>query len=488
MVGVTRSRLFRIGVSCLLAFACGAIPAAAQKDAPRVTSGKEPPRVAPAPSKPVLKPPPPPPSKGTLLVVAQQVGATITVSRLNVRGGSAPAGRKAIGETGSCYFTLPPGRYSVTAEYPDYTSDTAMVSVGAGAIETVKPTLVAKFGFIVLAASNVPAGAKMYLDGRELPDRELDRRADGSVRIRTEPGKHSVRVERQGFTPFAREFDVIPAGGDDAVAAVAMDRVLASAVVRSEPGARVYVDGEQKGTIGSTGSLEVRGLAPDEPHDVRVELEEYQPFHQTVTASVGKAAEIDAPLVLLPTNGPFEDTFLDLSHWDAPPQWAADRGVLTVQGSPEIGVAKNVRYRDCEIVFSVRLLDPKGAAWLVHTRDRKNGYLFLLLGPGGRWPNQLRSYVARDGRYAADEPALALPILQKLQTRETYRVRIRVEGTTIQTWLTPSQTAEEISIGLFQDVDGAFPSGGVGFTTIDGAAFQVTGYVVKPLAPATHGR
>ena len=118
----------------------------------------------------------------------------------------------------------------------------------------------------------------------------------------------------------------------------------------------------------------------------------------------------------------------------------------------------------------------------MRARDERNYYLFVWGGPGGRYPNQLRTYVVRDGAYDAERPDGTLPIIPPLRVGETYRVRVVARGSTIEQFITPSSTGEEVSTGLFNDVKRRLALGQVGFAAPFGERFQVHGLVVRPAA------
>jgi hypothetical protein len=446
-----------------------AAPGAAQKPRDVVTA----PQPKPKP-KPAL-------AAGSLVVVTDPVGARVLVYRLDRRQRPKLAAKATSGDDGRCTFApLAPGKYRVVAQSDEHEEFAGEVSVAAGKPQSVAARLRPAFGFAVLTGPDLDDAARITVDGR--PVERAARGADGALRIKLAPGTHAVRVERPGNRPFASQVTVV--AGEDATAFVALERLRATIVVRSQPGASVFVDGRARGTVPSTGRLAVEEAEPGVADDVRVELDEHEPFATPVTPAAGVETLVEAALAPLPASGPFEETFLGgLALWEAPASWRADAstGVLEVRGEG-VGLPSKLRYRDCEVVFNLRLLDARGAAWMVRARDARNGYLFHLSGPGGRSPNQLWVYVVRDGAWDAARPASApLPVDPPVAPGESYRIRIRVEGEVVQTWVTPGATGVEASVGLFRDLDRTFASGVAGLTTIDGAAFQVEGFVIRPL-------
>jgi hypothetical protein len=262
---------------------------------------------------------------------------------------------------------------------------------------------------------------------------------------------------------------------------VMLERERASVVVTGAAGTRVYLNGAASGVIPTTGEFVIPALVPGQSYALRFERDDYEPATANVEPAAGQQVAVSAALEPLPTSGPFEETFLGgLSGWEAPASWRTAKSVLVVTG-PVVGLARDRRYRDFDATFGLRLDSARGAAWVVRARDAKNYYLFVVGGPSGRFPNQLRTYVVRDGQLDPDAPAGTLPLLTPLEVGETYRVHIRAVGNTIEHTLTPSRTGQEVSIGLFDDVKGTFALGGFGYVAPFGESFQVSGVSVRPV-------
>jgi hypothetical protein len=367
------------------------------------------------------------------------------------------------------------------ARYPEHEEFAGEVAVRVGKREQLRSTLVPTFGHVVLAGPDLTADATLALDGGALDGAAAIRDAEGRVRIKTTPGEHVVRVERRGFVPFETKVRVEPGGAEPTP--VLLAPALAALVVVSSPGARVYVDGKPTLEVPETGRLLLADLSPDEPHDVRVELGDHEPFTSRIIPRLDRETLVEAKLVPLPTSAPFEDSFAGGGTlWDLPAAWSASNGILDVRGPFAIGRPRDKRYRDCDVVFNVQMTDPRGAAWVVRATGEGDGYLFYLSGPGGRWPNQLRAYVVRGGAVDLEKPASApLPIVPGTKAGEFYEVRIKVSGFTIEHWLKSSSSGRSRQIGVFEDAARAVPSGGFGFTTVDGGAFRVNLVSIRPI-------
>jgi hypothetical protein len=452
--------------------AATAHPALGQKLPPRADDpGPRPPR---APSKAGASA-----TTGAVVVVTGVGGAKVQLFRVARGSRTVLVGTRAADPQGNVSFpSLRPGAYRVVVSSPDYDDATEEVAVTAGRPETVNGRPRPRFGDLTLTGAEVADGASIELDGKAVDASRIARGADGSARIRTTPGKHRVRVSKRGFEPFVAEVEV-PPGGETRLP-VDVKREMTSILVRGTPGTRLYVDRIDRGVIPTTAEIEVRQLVPGQRYDLRFELEDHQPRTDTIQPEAGTVATIDATLEPLPTSGPFEELFVGgLGAWDAPGTWRAGRGVLTVRGS-ELGIARDSWYADFEMIFALRLGGPRGAAWAVRARDVNNYYLFVLGGPEGPYPNQLRAYVVAGGVFDPAAPASTQPVIPPLRPGETYRVRVRAEGGVIQHWLTPASTGEEVSVGLFNDVKRSFPLGRIGFVAPHGEVFQISGLSARP--------
>jgi hypothetical protein len=419
------------------------------------------------------------PTTGAVVVVSGVDGARVQLFSL-ARGGRAvpKATRMADGEGNVSFSSLRPGAYRVVVSTPEHDDAREDVVVVAGRPETVTGRPRPRFGYLVLTGAEIADGTLIEVDGKEVDPARINRDPDGSARIKVSLGKHEVRVLKPGFELFVAESEILPGG--EALVAVNLERQLTSVVIKGAAGTRVYVDGAPGGVIPLTGEVEIRRLLPGQSYDLRFELEDHQPLMRSVRAEAGTKALVEAALEPLPTSGPFEDIFRgSLAAWDAPDTWEAANGVLTVRGE-HVGIARESWYRDFDMVFALRLVSPRGAAWTVRARDGKNYYLFVLGGPEGRFPNQLRTYVVLDGAFDPEAPASTLPIFFPLRLDETYHVRVHGEGSVIQHWLKPASAGEEVSIGLFNDVKRAFALGRIGFVAPFGESFQISGLSVRP--------
>ena len=113
--------------------------------------------------------------------------------------------------------------------------------------------------------------------------------ADGKARVQGLPAlTYDVQVSKPGFEADAPRKSVKVLKGQDQTISFQLRQkvVFASVVVRTNPGARVFVDGRESGTAAENGLLQVSNLAVGE-HRFEVQLRQYAPKSITATLKEG---------------------------------------------------------------------------------------------------------------------------------------------------------------------------------------------------------
>lgn len=377
-------------------------------------------------------------------------------------------------------LSLKPGQYKVRFEHPDYKSDLQSVNIVNGQAKNIKPTLVPKFGFLVLA--NASENSKLELDGVLLKSKDLLTQKDGTIKIKVALGDHDLKVSQNGYNSFIRQ-QIQVKDANPITIAIEWNKLQAKLIVKTNPSSRVYIDKQLKGIIPTTGELLLEGLSPDETHQLVVELDGYERFEKSLTLTTDKETLVDQKLNLLPTSSEFVDSFGNgLIFWDAPTQWNAEGGFLRVANSKEVGLIKEKNYCNAEVIFGLRLVKSRGAAWVLRAQDKENYYLFYLSGKDGHSPNNLSTYICRNGFVDLSKPAIiSLDIPFQIEPDQNYGVKILVKGNTIEHVLTSNKTGQSVQIGFFQDYKNIFPCGNVGFVALSDEDFKVYAFVVNPI-------
>ncbi|MEW6736285.1 MAG: PEGA domain-containing protein, partial [Acidobacteriota bacterium] len=378
-------------------------------------------------------------------------------------------------------FELKPGRYRLRIEHKEYESYDNTVILRAGKTASINAELLPKKGKVKLTFADFDAQYKIKLDNQELSAADYYHEKQNVIIITALRGEHTIAVERAGHEPFS---DTVNVGAITAQLSVSLKRMPAIINIESQSGARVYLNRTDSGMIPTLGKLTIHSVLPNGNYLLMIECIGYESHQQLIYIEAGKELSLKITLKPLPISTEFADNFEgNLNLWNAPSTWRAEGGLLHVQGEKGIGLPKDRYYYDLVIVFGLRLLDDRGAAWVVRAQDEKNFYLFYLNGKNGPNPNKFLTYICRDGVIDLDSPVIPpLPIIPYLEKGDFYRIRIEVKGNVIKHYITPGNTGEEVWLGVFTDSRNNFPYGSAGFATFTGEDFHIHGFVITPLA------
>jgi tetratricopeptide (TPR) repeat protein len=164
-----------------------------------------------------------------------------------------------------------------------------------------------------IAVETLP-NARVYLDdifkGEASPEGRL-------VIDDPKPGAHKLRVSLEGKQNFEKNITVEAA--KTAVVKAALVDLPGDILVRSSPGAEVYLDNSERGSTGSNGELALSGIVPGS-HELRVSAPGKKDYQLQVSVAAGREAVAQAPL---------EDKFLTVEEEEKEADRAEQRGELT---------------------------------------------------------------------------------------------------------------------------------------------------------------
>ena len=140
-------------------------------------------------------------------------------------------------------------------------------------------------GMRYLALTVSPKNSTVYVDGQlQVVD------ADGSVSVYLPQGQHSYRVEAAGYAP---EQQTVTLGDETLVRSVTLQSVLARVTVSCPTaGARIFVNGQQRGTTPWSGSLAAGN------YKMEARLDGYHSQQQTVTIAERSNEQITLPALV----------------------------------------------------------------------------------------------------------------------------------------------------------------------------------------------
>ena len=151
----------------------------------------------------------------------------------------------------------------------------------AGEADLLAP-LVKKTELLVKVGGGV-RGARLFVD-----DQEVGTLPRGTVEV--PPGEHTVVVRRPGYRDFSRRVTALE--GEVTEVGVLLEAVAGFVSVKADvEGARVFINGEDKGTV----PLEGLTLPPGS-YEVVVQREGFRPETQRISVRVGKEYTVDVNL------------------------------------------------------------------------------------------------------------------------------------------------------------------------------------------------
>jgi hypothetical protein len=405
-----------------------------------------------------------------LFVLTDPARASVTIKsgRSAVRQGQS--------EEGEFRVELPPGNYDLEVTSPDHLPFTGKALVKTDGPAIIPVELTPTTGSILVGP--LEPDANILLNGKK-PASVNIHKAENQIELENVPvGLHSLRITHPAILDWERDGIEVQGGARTYVAPVLRPAIV-NLVVRSEPGAEVYVDGSYKGQVTESGRTGVLELKPGE-HTIRLTRDDFEPVEQKRVFAPGEST-IEVKLTRIVFSPEFSDYFVEGGKfWAAPPGWQFGRGTMRVRGAG-VGLVRDKIYKDFKMEFDVSFVNGKGAVWIVRARDEKNYYMFQLAGPKGGAPNTFRSYLCQNGKVTLLKSDFVAEDLSK--PNDSFHIIIDAKGPTIkhsiQVKSSPKAGSPE-PISLLSD--NAISNGTIGFSTVDGEETLV--YVVS-VVPAT---
>ena len=419
------------------------------------------------------------PNEGALVlwIVSE---ATVTLTPLQNKNEGAPRNYN-LGQGNK--LTIPlvsPGRYKISVSHPDYNVfiDTITIVKGAPTALAVLPLLVSKYGSINVVGA--PAGAKILLDGLDLDPASAKSTNDAITIDRVPVGKHQLKVFKEGYDELNTPLEVFP--GKPTPLSAKVEPAVVTVIFDSEPGAKLYVNNEEKGAAQADRKVKV-SLLPGS-YRVRLTKEGYEDWKKEITLSLQNRTVTESiPLTPIPESAEGDWTpEYGSKRWSSEPgNWKFDSTGARIKGDSVVLYATEAKrefnfYKSFTLTFHFQF-DGRGAAWVARAKDRNNYYFFELNGPQSANPGALIFYVCRDG-VLKEQDRKRVP--GKLVKDDQFRITLEAHGNQFIVWLhtntNPTSDSRGNRIGIFQDE--AFPIGGVGFRGKDGTEMLLKSFNV----------
>ncbi len=414
------------------------------------------------------------PTKGVLAVLLNPIPVIKGQVVVKNAAGKIIASQDEV-DDGQAEFQLQRGKvYQVEANFAGYLSATGK-SKPLGPSGIVRLNAVAQFA--ALRLNGLPASAQILIDGNQRAT--VDK--SGVVTINDlSPGTHTLLIRHPEHNDYTDQLTDLQAGAVSTYLRVPLERV-AKLTIRCLPNATVLIDGELKGKVRDDGSVRIDyRLDQAAEHTIRVELLGYQTWLKKEMLAPGPRT-IEVKLDPVITSAGFSDFFDNLSLWNAPSSWKiitdARNKKLEVRGE-SLGALSDKTYRDFGAIFKIWLSDGKGATWAVRADEEgRNYYLFHLAGPASttHTPRKFYTYLVKDGG-APIEVSTPVPVLIDLNQKDSYTVRVLIEGHTIKQWIEVDQSGDRSDLGIWTDTTTTkdkFLYGSFGFRSLAGEVFTV---------------
>jgi hypothetical protein len=311
-----------------------------------------------------------------------------------------------------------------------------------------------------------------------------------------EQGKIIVSRVRTGLRRFSlgkpgydsRELSVEIKPGENFLPA-SMKRATISLIVKTTPPrAEVYLDNLLRGLSGEDGVLRIPDLDPGTPA-LKVTLAGHQPVERPLSLTLDRREVTEVvKLTSILETAEFTEYFKEeVRNWTKtwPPGWTLAAGPergLRLSGDAAAFVNKtsipNVpfnQYGDFLLVLNVKLVNGKGASWVVRARDERNYYLIELATSKSRGREKAWNfYVCRDGKTELKD---SQPVLADIEKPDAFfRIALEARG---RNFTLKIMNLGDKGLGpTFSD--DRFPYGGIGFQAIDGLEMFVTEIFIQP--------
>ena len=465
--------MYRILLSLILISLLAPAHALAQRAYPEVEKPKAKPKVKTKPARPRGPQVAANSANGVLFVLTDPPVANVVIKS---RGSAVRQGRS---EDGQFRAELPPGPYDVEVKSENYKTFTAKTLVKQAGTEPVDAELVPTTGSVLIGLGSVDTDANIFLDGRKLnrPARKSENQIEFDG---IDAGVHKLRITHPTIADWERDVEV--EGGATTTVTPKFVTAVVNLTVKSEPGSSIYVDNDFQGRVSESGELKILNQIRPGEHTIRAEKDLFEPARLVRKFDVGDAT-VELKLKRVVFSEEFADTFLGgTMSWDAPKDWAAQPGKLTVRGAVAgVGLVKDKQYSDFRMEFDTKFLNGKGAVWIVRARDRQNYYMFQLMGPTSAGRNTFHSFICQNGQIRLLRPPEFLA-LDLSRPDDSFHIIVEARGAQIKHSIEISSApASGGPRPLSVITDSTFTQGTVGFGTKDKEEFAVFYVNVTPL-------
>jgi hypothetical protein len=427
-------------------------------------------------------------SYGVLFVLTEPPTANVTIK--NSRGGEP---KQYQSQEGQLRAELPPGKYDIVVNaanyYPSADPRLKGIVIKPSLSITLPAYLKPTMGSLIVGP--IEADASILVDKRKPEDLNIKvsiKREEKQILFENvAEGSHTLSIAVPGFVLWERE-KVEVEGGARTLITPTLKPAVINFVVKSEPGATIFIDGNNEGRVQENGALKVSTPYNPGSHTIRAEIEDkFEPNEVRGNFEVGEQM-VEVKLTRIVSSPEYSmsilaDTLQDF--WDAPQTWQVIQGKVVVRGA-DLGLLKERRWADFTWIFDITFINDKGACWIVRARDKQNYYLFQLGGPKGAAPKYFRIFIFQNGRLKVLDN---VPFVEDLSSpKDSYTIKVEASGPIIKHYIQRKNDPAPGYKPIHTLTDDKLPYGTIGFQAKDGEEFNVLSTTVmpdKPKLPAT---
>lgn len=422
------------------------------------------------------------------------------VTRSGIKSANMVISKRATQQNFVLFHDLVSGEYELRVTHEDYQPIYGKVVITSGEPKPWDGQLkLFNFGDVTLFISpqSVQPGPdiRVALDGELIPPDKLQYRKNEIVIPHVPVGIHrSIQVVKHGYEKWSQsEFNVEPGNIKATVLPVELKPETIALTIKTEPEANVYRI-NQEGSLESLGNvpasteLLISGLLPG-TLKLRVTREGYEDAERPVTLTLDdRSPRVSIELEpKVETAGGTEHFDPEINNWypERPSEWKIDKGRgMLIRGDKLAlftGPRKNGHpfgyHGDFTLMLRLKLINGKGASWIVRARDDKNYYRFDLTPD-----NTILFSVCRNGPREKECKKIKAydVIIDRSQPDDVLTIQLQVEGNRFKHLFAqnsrPGVGLTELGVGGFADE--SFKVGGVGVCAVGGAEFYLYQFAV----------
>jgi hypothetical protein len=233
------------------------------------------------------------PGLGKIVINTDPSEADVTIKN---KDGVVKQGRS---QDGRFEAELLPGEYDVEVSSAKHSVFEGKATVRPGGKEVVKAHL-SQTGWIIIDLGSVTAEVNILIDGKKPVG--IKKTAENKIELEdVHPGRHTLRFTHQTIKELEIDVEVLP--GAIKYLHPVFEKILARLIVRSEPGADIFIDDKHEGAIAEGGKSQVIFVEPGQ-RAIRVVKEGFAPAQQIKIIVLGDN-EVEVKLTRLPPGIPF---------------------------------------------------------------------------------------------------------------------------------------------------------------------------------------